>query len=192
MLARLTAVALLAGPLPVALPAQTVATQTLHPGTRIRVVLACVVDSFPPGRAPSPNRRDALEGCGSYEASFARLSGDSMVVVADDREMAIARSDIRRVKVRRGTRGHSAAGAAIGAGLGVALGLVSAATTDCSGDFLEGLCHAGQIASPFVAGAMGAGVGALIGLVIRSDRWEDVPLRVAVAPRLQVGVSLGF
>lgn len=185
-------VALLATVMPAALAAQTSYTRVLRPGTRVRVAADCETDSFAPGRAPSPNRRDRPERCAQYEGTLAHLSADSMMLVVDQREVAVAHSSIRRVEVRNGTRGHSVAGAAIGAGLGFAVGFAASATTDCSDDFLQGLCQTSQIAGPFVAGALGAGLGALIGVLVRSDRWDAVPLRVAATPSLRVGLAMGF
>jgi hypothetical protein len=197
MFARLIALASLAGVLPAALAAQVVQASALQPGARVRLAAGCVAQSFPPGRQPSPTRRELPERCTQYDGALVRVSNDSVAIVADGREVAIARSDIRWMRLRTGTRGNWVPGAAIGAGVGLAAGLVSSAAQDCSGQFLQDLCTASQMMAPFVAGAIGAGVGALIGGLVRSDRWDTVSLRMTAAlpqgqPTLRLGLAIAF
>jgi hypothetical protein len=174
MLSQLLAATSLAGFLPAVLLAQAIPLGTLRAGDRVRLTAGCMADAAPAGRLPSPDRWDRSERCARYEGAFARLTTDSVAITQGGREVTMARADVRRMHVRSGTRGNWATGAAIGAGVGFAAGLASAVTTDCSDQFLQDLCQTGQVAAPFVAGALGAGIGALLGGLIRTDRWETV------------------
>ena len=86
---------------------------------------------------------------------------------------AIPLSDLARMKVSR-KRGHPGTGALIGGGISGALGLAVgiAAAND---DFFD--ADAGDVVVfTAVMAASGAALGALIGLMIRTDEWEEVPL----------------
>ena len=82
-------------------------------------------------------------------------------------------SDLARMEVSR-TKGHAGTGALIGGGISAALGLALgiAAAND---DFFD--ADAGDVvAATLVMGASGAALGALIGLMVRTEEWEEVPL----------------
>jgi hypothetical protein len=86
---------------------------------------------------------------------------------------AIPLSDVARLEVER-TRGHAGTGALVGGGIGAALGLALgiAAAND---DFFD--ADAGDVVAGTVfMAASGAGFGALIGLLVRTAEWEEVPL----------------
>ena len=85
-------------------------------------------------------------------------------------------SDLARMEINR-TRGHAGTGALVGGGIGAALGLAMGIAV-ANDDFLEAGADDVLLATAFLA-ASGAGFGALIGLVIRTEDWEEVPL----APR---------
>ncbi len=99
--------------------------------------------------------------------------------------------------VSRGRKSNVGKGAAFGFLAGASLGALAGLTMDQSGPEVT----AGQWA------LMGAGVGGLVGLVvglgvsplIKTERWEEVPLdrlRVSVAPqrdrRLGIGLAVAF
>ena len=165
------------GLLPVALTAQPITFGRPAPGARVRVVSSCVVPNASPGRQPSPNRVDRQELCARYQGIMTQLTPDSMSILIERDTVTLARSTIRSIEVRVGTRGNAPVGAAIGGAVGLAAGLVSAAATDCEDDLLRDLCTTGQVAAPIVAAGLGAGLGALVGMLVRSDRWEHVTLR---------------
>jgi hypothetical protein len=81
------------------------------------------------------------------------------------------------VRVERfvGRRGHSGLGALIGAGVGLAAGIPLGIIAKRESQFIQiGTGEAILIAASFTAA--GAGLGALVGLGVRSDRWQTVPL----------------
>jgi len=85
----------------------------------------------------------------------------------------ISLSDLVRLEVSR-TKGHAATGALVGGGIGAALGLALGIAT-ASDDFFD--TDAGEVvAGTVLFAATGAGVGALIGLLVRTEEWEEVPL----------------
>lgn len=82
-------------------------------------------------------------------------------------------SDVARMEVER-TKGHAGTGALVGGGIGAALGLALgiAAAND---DFFD--ANAGDVVAGTVfMAATGAGFGALIGLLVRTEEWEEFPL----------------
>lgn len=82
-------------------------------------------------------------------------------------------SDLVRMEVSR-SKGHAGTGALVGGGIGAALGLAFgiAAAND---DFVEAGGDDVLLVTAFMA-ASGAGLGALIGLLVRTEEWETVPL----------------
>lgn len=80
---------------------------------------------------------------------------------------------LRRLQVQRGRRGNAPIGAVVG---GVPLALLAMlvyASDPADGGFKAGY----MLQYGLVAGAVGAMGGALVGAYVKSDRWENVPLR---------------
>jgi hypothetical protein len=101
-------------------------------------------------------------------------SYDSLnLVQAPGPPAAIPLSDLAHMEVSR-TKGHAGTGALVGGGIGAALGLAFgiAAATD---DFLEAGADDVLLVTAFLA-ASGAALGTLIGLLVRTEEWEEVPL----------------
>jgi hypothetical protein len=122
-------------------------------------------------------------GIERQSATFEALRGDTLVVVADS-AMYCPLASVVRLDLYRGRGGHPWTGAALGfvagAIAGGAAAIISCENTLCSvgPDVVLGGAGIGGLAG----GLLGAGVGALI----KTDRWEEVPLdqlRVSVAPR---------
>ncbi len=116
-----------------------------------------------------------------------------LVKVASHPEpLRLRRSSVERFAVRRGTRGHAGTGAAIGfLGLTFPCVLLAAVTGDAEGSALA--AHPAQVVGVCVA--YGAGVGALLGSAVRTERWERVALSVSVLPKRHgggVALSLRF
>jgi hypothetical protein len=96
--------------------------------------------------------------------------------------VAVPFADLTELEVRRGKKSRLGTGALIGGGVGAALGIALAAS--CSGH--EVLCEGGTEYAIYVpaAAALGAGLGALVGSLIKVDRWEAVPVE-----ELRIGPS---
>jgi hypothetical protein len=112
-------------------------------------------------------------------------------------------SSINSLEVNRGSRSNAGKGALlgglIGGGFGLAAG-IAAASYDCTADpwNWSGCSYWGGAEiiplSTITFGLIGAGVGALIGTLSRTDDWEPIPpdrLGVRVLPTSD-GVALAF
>jgi len=130
------------------------------------------------------------------------VSSDTLTMITTGPDtVAVARSTIRRVDVAVGTKSQAGKGAVTGlliGGLGGALlGVASSGSDD--GDFLDAGPAEWAVSGAVFFGAIGAGVGALIGSGHRTDRWEAVVVpTVTVIPvpgkpsQVAVGVKLRF
>ena len=147
---------------------------SLEPGVRIRVAAEAV--------APKP-----LVG------TLVRLDRDAMALrLADREELALVpRETITKVEVSRGRRSRGR-GALFGALVGLAVGAIAVAATP--GD--DEMFTAAEATA--MVGAMGAGLGALIGLAIPpGEKWESVPTaHISVVPsrrgHVRVALSVTF
>ena len=86
---------------------------------------------------------------------------------------AIALADLARMEVER-TKGHAGTGALIGGGISAALGLWMGIALANEDFFVTDA--GGVVVLTAAMAASGAGIGALIGLLVRTDEWEEVPL----------------
>ena len=106
--------------------------------------------------------------------------------------LTLARDQITRLDVHRGTKSKALLGAGIGFGVGVGW-TVLLFESICNS---EEECDAGDWAKGIaIFGGVGAGLGALVGLLFKTDRWEAVPLegiRVTFMPAYdgQPGLAL--
>ena len=154
----------------VALPAQE-ATVSLR-GQRVRLVLLA---------------GDPLVG------RLLEVGADSFRLARPGEARTIPASDVRRVELSVGRHSHAGRGAVIGAVVGGALGLLAVASAGDDYYYTDGEKVAGAVGIT----AMGAGVGALIGGLTHSERWQElsdvrssgVSLIVAPASR-SVGLRL--
>ena len=147
----------------------TQAAPTVQPGTRVRLTWT-----------PDPQSDRTTRTVGT----LMRLGPDSIAVYDEKRlgVVAAAFGALRRLETSRGRRSHAGRGALIGlaagAGAGVASGAIVCASGNCSssggewGGVVIGVLGVG-------GGLAGAGIGALVGAMIRSEGWEPVPLRPA-------------
>jgi hypothetical protein len=99
----------------------------------------------------------------------------------------VPRSRISKLEVTRGRRSRWGIGVVIGAGAG--LGVV-ASNPPSSADRFQ--VNGGAVA---VSGAIGAASGALVGAVLRTDRWTTVPggtMTLSIRPASGRGVALAM
>jgi hypothetical protein len=108
----------------------------------------------------------------------------------DTTERKFARSEIATLEVARGKKSHWVAGSLVGLLGGVALTAAYCVHPSPFG----GECSSGDyVAVGALFGGIGAASGALVGLLIRTDRWTAVPadrLNVSVSPVPGHGLSL--
>ena len=141
---------------------------------------------------PGAYVRIRAPGVRGGEAEGAILSRDhDTVVVARPGAMPVAvpLPAITRASVFRGRTRRAGArkGAKWGAGVGLGLGLFNIVFSDCSGEHCQ---TSDKVAGVAAFTAIGAGVGALVGTVVRADQWERLQLpRSASQP---VATTLGW
>jgi hypothetical protein len=144
-----------------------------EPGARIRVAARGVVGARP----------RQLAGV------LVRLAADSLVVDTEPGgTLALPTTDIEALAVSRGKHGHALAGAGVGflVGAGVAYAVLSSGGSTSPCDETANQDAIGSTACLGLAalgGAAAAGLGAVIGGFVRTERWQDVPLE-----RLRVGL----
>ena len=154
--------------------------QPLQPGQRVRVT------------APDL-------GIKRQAARFDVLEGGVLTVTADS-TMRCPLLDVTRLDVYRGRQGHVGLGAGIGAAVGAATGVVIGIQV-CNSDWLCPDRYMGWavLAGVGIGGATGALLGAGIGALIKTDKWEEIPLdrlQVSIVPqrdgRFNFGLSISF
>jgi hypothetical protein len=140
-------------------------------------------------------------GADALAVEFVAIEGDTLRVqnVVNALPMQFPMASLTRFEVRRGRKSVGAVTyAALGAVAGTMMVLV-AEPRQCLED-VEPECPAVEVRWELAAGAAaGALLGALAGTLIKTDRWEEVPLdqlRVSLAPqregRLSIGLSVAF
>ena len=151
---------------------------TLTPGSRVRVWPACPAST--PARACSP-----------VIGQFLGFQGDSLLIQEDGGPPRVIPGDpAMRLEVSAGRRGHTLLGLGVGTLTGLATGaaLVSSCTTGSEDD---GLCNIYYL----ITVPAGAGLGSILGALIRTDRWQSVAasrisLNILPMPH-RVSVTLG-
>ena len=129
-------------------------------------------------------------------ASFQAQRGDTIVVVADS-ATHLPLASVSQLDRYRGRKSGWATGLAVGTILGTILGVgVGGAAADDGSGFI------GPEAVIAAGGAVGAVSGALVGLIvgglIKSDKWDEVPLDawrvhvVAERDAFGIGASIPF
>ncbi|MGH7570117.1 MAG: hypothetical protein ACREL9_14295, partial [Gemmatimonadales bacterium] len=116
---------------------------------------------------------------GWTEGTVLETQPDRIVVLPDNGDKAITVPDGAPIERLAGTKGHPLIGAVAGAAVGGFAGMALANTTK----------EPGMVVIAFSA------LGAVIGQLIRSNRWEPMhsspaPLGVGIAPRWDGGVTL--
>lgn len=138
----------------------------VKPGARVRV---SYTQPCPP-EVRCVGSRPAVRHTGTVVA----LDGDSLVLAVERRtdRLVIPRRSMTKLEVSWGHKRQTVGGAIIGAS--VTGGLVLGVLLVC-GDFCPE--NPGAAAEVVVYwAAIGAGIGALIGTAVITDRWEEVPL----------------
>jgi hypothetical protein len=141
--------------------------------------------------------RVRVEAPGQFEGRMVgtvlELREGQMVLGLEGRRLPIRREAIRRIDVSIGRQRHARTGALAGAALGAVGGAVYLSTVSSMShmDFDER-----QYGLATLSGAVGGTMlGALVGHLIESERWQPVtpvPVRVSVRPVAERGLTLGL
>lgn len=131
---------------------------------------------------------------GPLQGTLTRIDADTLVIGSTP----VARNTLTRLEVNTGRRSHLGTGLGLGLLAGAGLGaILGASVGNDGGEF----CTATQcaVAGAAVVGVAGMVVGALVGAMTHTDRWQEVPLErvgVRLFPRrdgsLSLAVSLRF
>jgi len=166
----------------------------IEPGARVRLTLSCE-----PGRPPGAEAPDRL--C-QEEGRIVSVEGQGITLATAASTRRYPLNGLSRLDVSRGTRSHWRAGAATGflVGAGGTFTLLNRgdSTNPCDSSANQDAMGMGAcVGLAALGGVAGAGVGALIGKLIRTEEWQRVPtdqVRVSLAPRagLEVRVALTF
>jgi hypothetical protein len=119
---------------------------------------------------------------GSRIGTLVSLETDSLRYATSDTGAVAALPLASVVKLERsvGKRSNAGRGAAIGGGIGGALGLGFGLIASADEDAFYTYGPEDVAVATLFLGAVGAGVGALIGSGSKRDRWETVPLAAKV------------
>src|SRR5262245_16522517 len=141
------------------LPLAQGAASPLTPGARVRVTV----------REPGHAERQLVGPLRTFDNQTLTLSTDDA-----GGHVSLPRPTITRLEVYRGRRGHTGIGLLLGAVLGLAAVAIKDAGCgpDCDGS-----------SAGFIAGVVGGGavLGAGVGTVVKTDRWESLPWAVGPA-----------
>ncbi len=128
----------------------------LEPGLRIRV------------NAPSMYDRPAIGALEGIDAAGLRMRLEA------GGNLNVPRDVVDGIDVSGGLRSHRLKGAAVGGLVGFTGGLIAAAHGREDDPFMPGFDRTVEVIGVVVMTAAGAGVGALVGALIRTERWEEV------------------
>jgi len=153
---------------------------SIRPGSRVRVTAPSVFNKRVAG---------TVDVVGSDTLAVNAEKGGGVLLVS--------LKDVTRLEVSDGRRSHAGLGAKIGLMTGFVTGFVIVVATyeECT-DFCP-VPDPGPVGTAAIAGVVfgigGAALGAIVGALIKTDRWEEVPLdelRIGPSPVSADGVSV--
>lgn len=143
-------------------------------GAKVRVASSAIPGGTVEGRVVSSTDEALALMLGADDAPF----GGGQVV--------IPRASLTSVKVSMGRRGHALHGAVLGALLGAAGGAAAEVDPQDCDSSSDAFCSQGEAIAVSAAG--GALLGALVGAVVKTEKWQKVSVEV-LAPRSATGRS---
>jgi hypothetical protein len=119
-------------------------------------------------------RVDLVDPPSRVVGQVVRVSRDTLVIRQEDDahdELVIPAANVVRVEVSRGRRSHWGAGAVLGLLAGILAGsvIIPSICEDCVG--------VGLFVFPAGGAVIGFGLGAGVGALIRTERWQEVSWR---------------
>jgi hypothetical protein len=158
------------------------AQQGPHPGDRVRLNGPC--ESTGDNATVDPGTKCRVVGL------FLRVAADTVTVSIDGQPKSFAVGSIDRFEVSQGYRSHRTVGGVIGfvAGAGIAYLILNSggSTSLCDQDANQDAIGSGECLGLVAAGgAIGGGLGIIIGGGIRTERWMRMPIE-------SLRMNLGF
>ena len=167
---------------------------SLQPATRVRLTVPCDLKA-------QPTAAERRAGC-RFEGKFVTLRADTITLAMAESTTSYGLNSISRLEVSRGYRSHwlvgAGAGFLVGAGVTFVVLNGGGSTSICDQSANQDAISSGEcIGLAALGGVAGAGLGAIIGGLVRTERWQDVPvkrLRVNLAPQggIKFGLSVAF
>ena len=136
------------------------------------------------------------EQSGKLTGTLEEWGSDTLYVVPDGASQdvpasAIPLSTLSKLEISEGLKSNAGKGALIGGGIGLVVGgamsIIAGSTVDTEVTSTDYLIFTGFVT------VGGVGIGALVGALIKSERWEELPLdrlRLGIAPRSDGGFQL--
>ena len=157
------------------------------------VSLPLQADELPPVGRGSHVRVSATSVAKRLEGYVESIDNTTLTLRSENRSMiALPLNTVTNLEVAVGRRGHARTGALIGAGFGVLSLAVLCQGEDC-------FQSSGDYGAAVLVTATTAACGALIGALIKSDKWIVIPTRPPSArsgpgsePRLAAGIAIAF
>ena len=165
-----------------------------QPGTRVRLTVPCDQKTQP--AVGAQNSRCAFVG------RLVMSQADAITLETAESTTSYALGTVSQLQVSRGYRSHALVGAGagflIGAGVTYLVLNAGGSTSPCDQSANQDAMSSGECLGLAALGGLGgAGLGALIGALVRTERWQDVPierLRINVAPQggIEFALSVAF
>ncbi len=161
-------------------------------GVRVRV-------TTPPPPCPAWYTSCTRDSPRHYVGTFVAWKADTLVVETKGHTLALPWDSVTKLEVSQGQKRNTREGVLIGLLVGGVAGAVVAVAIheECERCFIDPATLPVAVATVGVLG--GVVTGAIIGSLIRTDRWQEVPLerlRLQVAPqrdgRFGLGLSVRF
>jgi hypothetical protein len=133
-----------------------------------------------------------------FVGTFVAIEADSLVVHDSVHTWRLSLASVEQVDFSQGRKSHTLLGAGIGflvgGGVAVALLYTGGSTSLCDQSANQDAMNSGEcIGLTALGGLAGAGLGAIIGGFIRTERWQGIPLkRLRVSLRPQSESRLGL
>ena len=169
----------------------------VRPGQRVRVTHHC-------GAASGQVTAQTHAKCRGDEGAVVAVTADTLALWIGDAggtELSLPIRSVNRLQLYMGQRSNTHKGAFVGLAVAGGLGMIAGwgmceiSDQGCGG---AGDHILGSLAGGVGMGLLGAGCGAIIGMLFSGDRWEEAPLdqlRVSFAPQQNgfgVGVRVAF
>jgi hypothetical protein len=167
------------------------AQQPVEVGSRVVVTGICAEEEYAPRRV--------RKVCPKDKGIILAIGPDTLVLQSEETGDSVVMrfGSISRLDLHSGRKSAVLKGLITGTGVGAVVGAVAGLGCQTGGSFAMNECNALETTAR--GAAVGAACGILVGLIITTDRWEEVPLdqlRVSLAPqrdgRFGLGLSVAF
>ena len=136
--------------------------------------------------------RVSTESGVTHVGLLSAMTSGALEVQGEGGSQRFSVASVTRLDVSRGQKSHVFVGFLVGAGAGLVGSLAVCNFTDTCQVFSDNDVRTDVV---LVSTGMGGLLGLTVGYLIKTERWEEIPLerlRVSLAPRRDGGFALGF